>query len=171
MSETAEHRMVWHGTQVEALTDETRELDLEGALRSSKTTLCLRRELKAAVRSPGIHILLSRWTEDATHGILKPVWRAMCQAAGVSVPGLDWYLWAALRAYQRIGVSPVSAHYTLLVFEVHHLIGIGPEDDVADGISVDLVPAVGHAFGDDGNIPRFDILQDTATNLSAVVGA
>ena len=38
-------------------------------------------------------------------------------------------------------------------------------------VLVDLVPAVGHAFGDDGNIPRFDILQDTATNLSAVVGA
>ena len=65
----------------------------------------------------------------------------------------------------------ISAHDTLLVLEVHHLIRIAPEDDVADGIGVDLVPAVGHVFGDDGNIPGFDILQDTATNLSAVVGA
>ena len=80
-----EHRMVWRGTQVEALLDETRELDIEGALRSSKTTLCLRRELKAAVRAPGIHLLLSRWTDDATHGILKPVWRTMCRDAGVAL--------------------------------------------------------------------------------------
>ena len=82
---STEHRMMWRGPQVEALMDETRELDIEGALRSSKTTLCLRRELKAAVRAPGIHILLSRWTDDATHGILKPVWRALCQAAGVAL--------------------------------------------------------------------------------------
>ena len=64
-----------------------------------------------------------------------------------------------------------AARDTLLVFEVHHLIGIAPEDDVASGIGVDLVPTVGHAFGNDGDIPGFDILQDTATNLSAVIGA
>lgn len=63
-------------------------MDIEDALRSSKTTLCLRRELKAAVRAPGIHILLSRWTDDATHGIFKRIWREMCRAAGVA---LNWY--------------------------------------------------------------------------------
>ena len=75
--------MVWQGKQVEAILDETRELDIEGALRASKTTICLRKELKAAVREPGIQTLLARWTDDSTHGILKPVWRKLCGEAGI----------------------------------------------------------------------------------------
>jgi|TARA_Y100000296_G_scaffold78083_1_gene100368 hypothetical protein len=77
--------MIWRGKQVTAIQDETRELDVEGALRASKTTLCLRKELKAAVREPGIIILLARWTDDATHGILKPVWRKLCDEAGLDL--------------------------------------------------------------------------------------
>lgn len=83
-----EQRMVWRGKQVEALLNDSREEDIEGALRASKTTLCLRKRLRKAVRYPGIHLLLSRWTDDATHGLLKPVWRAMCLAAGVP---LTWH--------------------------------------------------------------------------------
>jgi len=85
---TGEHRMVWRGKQCAALLEEAREVDIEGALRASKTTLCLRKELKFAARWPGIHILLSRWTDDATHGLLKPLWRTMCTAAGIA---LKWH--------------------------------------------------------------------------------
>ena len=42
-----ECRMVWKGTQSEALLDTTRELDIEGALRASKTTICLWKVLNA----------------------------------------------------------------------------------------------------------------------------
>ena len=77
--------MRWRGRQSLALLNDTREEDIEGALRASKTTLCLRKRLKKALKYPGIHILISRWTDDATHGILKPAWRAMCQRAGVKL--------------------------------------------------------------------------------------
>ncbi len=77
--------MVWRGKQVVALLNESREEDIEGAIRASKTTLCLRKRLKKALRFPGIHIMIARWTDDATHGLLKPVWRAMCLQAGVSL--------------------------------------------------------------------------------------
>lgn len=79
--------MRWRGQQSRALLNETREEDIEGALRASKTTICLRKRLRKALRYPGIHILIARWTDDATHGILKPAWRAMCDRAGVK---LDW---------------------------------------------------------------------------------
>ena len=75
--------MVWRGVQVKALLNESREEDIEGAIRASKTTLCLRKRLKKALRYPGIHIMISRWSDEATHALLKPVWRALCLQAGV----------------------------------------------------------------------------------------
>jgi hypothetical protein len=75
--------MRWKGKQVEALEATEREVDIEGALRASKTTICLWRELNAMIDSPGVHGLLARWSDDATHSILKPIWRAICIKAGV----------------------------------------------------------------------------------------
>lgn len=92
-----EHRMVWRGKQVTALLNDTREEDIEGALRASKTTLCLRKRLKKALRYPGIHILIARWTDDATHGLLKPVWRQMCQDAGIALA------WNGEEQYDELG--------------------------------------------------------------------
>lgn len=82
-----EDRMIWRGRQSDALFDTHRELDIEGALRASKTTICLRKEMRALYANPGMHGLIGRWTDDATHGILKPAWRAMCQRAGIR---LQW---------------------------------------------------------------------------------
>jgi hypothetical protein len=82
---TAEHAvtMRWRGKQWDALQDDTHALNVEGALRSGKTTLALWRELNAMVAHPGIHTFLSRWTEDATQSILKPMWRAILEQAGI----------------------------------------------------------------------------------------
>lgn len=80
--------MRWRGAQYDALTDETRYLDIEGAFRAAKTTIGLWKELNAALKYPGIRILLCRWTDDATFGILRPVWRAICDKAGVP---LRWH--------------------------------------------------------------------------------
>jgi len=78
-----EVRIRWRGIQSAILLDPTRELDVEGALRASKTTVCLWKELNAALEQPGIHSLIARWTDDATEKILKPIWRSICQQAGV----------------------------------------------------------------------------------------
>ena len=80
--------MAWYGKQVEALLDETPALDVEGAFRASKTTICLWKEFNALQRQPGIHTILCRWTEDATQGILKPIWRRLLADAGISY---DWH--------------------------------------------------------------------------------
>jgi len=75
--------MKWKGRQWEALHDETPSLDVEGALRASKTTIALWKELTALVRYPGLQTILARWTEDATQSILKPVWYAILEQAGI----------------------------------------------------------------------------------------
>lgn len=75
--------MRWRGKQWAALTDETPALNVEGALRSGKTTLALWKEINAMVAHPGLHTLLARWTEDATQSVLKPIWRAILQHAGL----------------------------------------------------------------------------------------
>jgi hypothetical protein len=73
----------WRGKQWEALQDQTHALDVEGALRASKTTIALWKELTALVAHPGIHTILCRWTEDATQSVLKPIWRAVLALAGI----------------------------------------------------------------------------------------
>jgi hypothetical protein len=66
--------MRWRGKQSEALLDTTHALDIEGAIRASKTTICLWKEHDAVVNHPGIHTLLARWTDDATDTLLRPLW-------------------------------------------------------------------------------------------------
>lgn len=74
--------MVWVGKQSEALLDDTEALDVEGAFRASKTTICLWKEYNACADYPGIHTILSRWTDDATFSLLRPVWNRVLQEAG-----------------------------------------------------------------------------------------
>ncbi len=88
--------MEWRGVQSEALLDTHRFVDVEGALRASKTTICLWKELTALLDEPGCHTLLSRWTDDATHGILKPIWRAILEQAGITP------VWNAREEYDEL---------------------------------------------------------------------
>lgn len=89
--------MRWKGKHSEALLDTTtREMDIEGAVRAGKTTVCLWRELNAALEHPGIHILIVRWTDSGVDGLLKPLWREICLKAGVR---LDWH---ADEAYDQL---------------------------------------------------------------------
>lgn len=80
--------MVWRGKHAEALVDSTRELNVEGAIRAGKTTVCLWRELNAALAHPGIHALFARWTDIGVYGLVMPLWRHICEQAGVR---LKWY--------------------------------------------------------------------------------
>lgn len=89
--------MVWRGKHSSALLDTTtRELDIEGAVRAGKTTVCLWRELNACLAHPGIHGLLARWTDTGVYGLVLPVWRAICQQAGVRLT------WHADEAYDEL---------------------------------------------------------------------
>lgn len=84
MSDTV--TMKWRGKHSDALLDlTTHELDVEGAIRAGKTTLCLWREFNATQECPGIPILLSRWTDRGVYGLLRPLWLTICDQAGVRV--------------------------------------------------------------------------------------
>ena len=92
-----ECRMVWKGKHSDALKDTTtRELDIEGAVRAGKTTVCLWRELNACLEHPGIHILLARWTDSGVYGLLLPLWRTICERAGIRLK------WHAEEAYDEM---------------------------------------------------------------------
>lgn len=66
----------------------TRELDVEGAVRAGKTTVCIHRELRACLEQPGIHILLARWTDSGVYGLLVPLWKRLCEETGTR---LTWH--------------------------------------------------------------------------------
>jgi len=87
--------MTWRGKQWDALTDTTHALDVEGALRASKTTIALWKEINALVAHPGMHTLLARWTEDAMQTVLKPIWRSILEKAGLRVR------WNAMEHYDE----------------------------------------------------------------------
>ena len=81
--------MRWVGKHSDALSDvTTREMDIEGAVRSGKTTVCLWREYNAAKDYPGIHILLARWTDSGVYGLVTPLWAHICSQAGLA---LKWH--------------------------------------------------------------------------------
>lgn len=73
----------FYGTHSAAFQDAARQIDVEGAVRSGKTTLCLVKVLALCQQHPGIFGLICRFSDDDTHKLLKPIWRAICDKAGV----------------------------------------------------------------------------------------
>lgn len=88
--------MRWRGRQSAALAASAREVCIEGALRASKTTLGVWRELSAAIEHPGIHLLLARWTDAGAFGQLLPVWHDACRRVGLTP------VWHADEAYDLL---------------------------------------------------------------------
>lgn len=83
-----EHRMVFRGPVAAFLADLTRHIDLEGAIRSGKTTAALVKVLASCLAHPGIHWLICRYSDDDTKTKLKPVWERLCLEAGVP---MQWH--------------------------------------------------------------------------------
>jgi hypothetical protein len=84
-TETAEHRMVWKGPVADFLLDETEQICLEGAIRSGKTTVAIRKVIRACLQQPGIHWLICRFSDGDTASKLRPVFERMCVEMGVPV--------------------------------------------------------------------------------------
>lgn len=88
MTSANEVRMEWRGPLSDALVDTTAYLDVEGAIRSGKTTMALWKVLSSCLANPGIKWLMARWTDDMLKTQLRPAWRAVCEEAGVLC---DWH--------------------------------------------------------------------------------
>lgn len=76
-------RIQFYGKHADAYPDLSRELNIEGAIRSGKTTLCLWREREMVVKHPGIHVLFARWTDSGVYGLVLPLWRQLCEQSGI----------------------------------------------------------------------------------------
>lgn len=87
MADVNELRMKWVGPVANFLTDTMRHLDLEGAIRSGKTTAALWKVLNSCCTYAGIHWLICRYSDEDTRTKLKPVWEKICVDAGVP---LQW---------------------------------------------------------------------------------
>lgn len=78
-------RMKWVGPVADFFVDQTRHVDLEGAIRSGKTTAALHKVLDSALQHPGINWLICRYSDEDTKTKLKPVWEKLCFDAGVPI--------------------------------------------------------------------------------------
>src|SRR5262252_3088228 len=92
----AETRIRFFGAHSAAFHDTSRQIDIEGAVRSGKTWLCLYKVLALCRQYPGIHVLICRFSDDDTHSILKPIWRAICASGGVRLR------WNAEESYDEL---------------------------------------------------------------------
>jgi len=79
--------MRWKGPLSKALRDESRYLCLEGAIRSGKTSCALWKVFNHVMTQPGAKWLLARWSDDAAHSLLRPLWEDVLMKAGVPI---DW---------------------------------------------------------------------------------
>lgn len=68
----------WNGPQSKFLRATERFLDLEGAIRSGKTTAGVWKLINYAAEFPGIQLMLSRWTDDSLKAQLKPKFYEEC---------------------------------------------------------------------------------------------
>jgi hypothetical protein len=82
-----EARIAFYGQHAVAFHDPSRLVDIEGAVRSGKTTLCLVKVLALCQQHAGIYGLIGRFSDGDTDRLLKPLWRAICSRAGVR---LSW---------------------------------------------------------------------------------
>ena len=68
----------WNRPQAELLKATERFVDLEGAVRSGKTTPAIWKIINYAVSHPGIKMLIARWTQDALDMQLRPKFYEEC---------------------------------------------------------------------------------------------
>lgn len=78
-------RLQFYGQHAKAFHDPSLELDVEGAVRSGKTWLCLTKVIASCQRYPGIHWMISRWSDGDTDSQLKPDFVRLCTYGGIAV--------------------------------------------------------------------------------------
>lgn len=84
----SEHRLRFYGAHARFFHDEAREIDAEGAVRAGKTWCGLMKVIHSCITRPGIHWMISRWSDGDTTEQLKPTFVALCDMAGLSI---EWH--------------------------------------------------------------------------------
>lgn len=73
-----EIRLKWNGPQARMMLSDTLYLNVEGAIRSGKTTALVWKAITLAQNHPGMNLLLCRWTGDSLDAQLKPRFWELC---------------------------------------------------------------------------------------------
>ncbi len=77
-----ESRVRFYGPHAQFFKDQTPELDIEGALSSGKTTVCLEKVFDSLVSRPGIQWWIGRYGDGETQTKVRPAFESVCQGAG-----------------------------------------------------------------------------------------
>ena len=80
--------MRWTGPVGQFFLDQTPEIDLEGALSSGKTTVCLWKVFDSLLAHPGIWWWIGRYGDGETQTKVKPAFEDVCKQGG-TVPSWD----------------------------------------------------------------------------------
>lgn len=78
----SESRTRFYGVHAEFFRDTTPEIDIEGALSSGKTTVCLHKEFDAFQQMPGVWGWLGRYGDGETQTKVRPEFEKVCHHAG-----------------------------------------------------------------------------------------
>jgi hypothetical protein len=76
---------VFKGIHAEFLSDDTAEIDLEGARSSGKSWVCCAKVIESCLKYPGIEWLAARYSGEETRNKLKPEFVKMCHRYEVTV--------------------------------------------------------------------------------------
>jgi PBSX family phage terminase large subunit len=105
LTQPTETRLVLNGPASEAFNATELYVDLEGGIRASKTTPGVAKVAAWSVKYPGIHCLISRWTDESLNVQLKPAWRAMAHQMGLELK------WHGEEQYDEIVLTTPSRVY------------------------------------------------------------
>lgn len=108
---TEELHVEWRGKLSQAFKDTSLYLDIEGAIRSGKTTLALWKVHRYVTQYPGLHAMVSRWSEENLYTLVRPIWREkICQPSGTRI---EWDAREHCDIIRHEGTDVVSRVYWL----------------------------------------------------------
>jgi len=84
MTARPEIEIRWNIPQSLAIQSRTRYVDLEGAIRSGKSTPAVVKVQYRCIEEPGVHTMISRWTDDGVSMQLKPLFMEWAERIGVA---------------------------------------------------------------------------------------
>lgn len=129
-----EIRLRWNRPQSEFMRATEAFVDFEGAARAGKTTALIWKIATACEEHPGIHCLLSRFTEDHLNGQLKPRFYDLVpsQLLGVWRPDEEYHEWHnGSRVYLRaLRSSALTAKYGKFTGLTLAIIGIDQAEEL-----------------------------------------
>lgn len=140
-------RLVWNPKQSRFLKSICKYLNLEGGVRAGKSLALCFKVLYYCLRHPGIHCALTRWTQDGLDAQLRPIWRSVCNMAGIE---LRWHpdeeydevvATGSIVYLRALKASEETQRYSKLAGLTLAVLGIDQAEEVPEDVYRHYVPA------------------------------